>query len=86
MVCTWLIDSDQFESAKVKTAVYFFDLLSIQNVLVYYPFLKKGNGDGMDSLTLEIIILCRKVWTTLGREELIEAQVPSFKELKLPHR
>lgn len=86
MVCTWLIDSDQFESAKVKTAVYFFDLLSIQNVLVYYPFLKKGNGDGMDSLILEIIILCRKVWTTLGREELIEAQVPSFKELKLPHR
>ena len=31
MVCTWLIDSDQFESAKVKTDVYFFDSSSIQN-------------------------------------------------------
>lgn len=34
MICTWLIDSDQFESAKVKTAVYFFDLFSIKNVLL----------------------------------------------------
>lgn len=34
----------------------------------------------------EIIFLCRKVWITLGREELTEAQVASFKELKLHPR
>lgn len=41
MICTWLIDSDQFESAKVKTAVYFFDLFSIQNVLLGFTKLVK---------------------------------------------
>ena len=40
----------------------------------------------MSILTLEIIFLHRKVWTTLERDELIEAQVPSFKELKLHPR
>lgn len=30
--------------------------------------------------------LRRKVWTTLGRGELTEAQVPNFKELKLHPR
>lgn len=27
MVCTWLIDSDQFESAKVKAGGYFMILI-----------------------------------------------------------
>lgn len=68
----------------VSTCIPLLDLNSV--VLVYCLLLKKEHGGGMDSLTLEIIILCRKVWTTLGREELIEVQVPSFKELKHPHR
>lgn len=43
MVCTWLIDSDQFESAKVKTAGFlgFFYLFSIQNVLLGFTELVK---------------------------------------------
>lgn len=35
MVCTWLIDSDQFESAKVKTGIYFFILLVSKCSLTY---------------------------------------------------
>lgn len=44
MVCTWLIDSDQFESAKVKIAGFFifiFNLFSIQNVLLGFTELVK---------------------------------------------
>lgn len=64
MICTWLIDSDQFESAQVVDA----------GVSAYF----KQEID--PNLKMISTFLIRTAWNTLARGGQIRAAAPSFRE------